>query len=54
MWDEASYCKTACSKMQLYAEHGIIPSVQLITTYETMNYPLTVAKIEKVVEDFFL
>lgn len=54
MWDEAGYCKKACSKMQLYAEHGIIPSVQLITTYETMNYPLTVAKIEKIVEDFFL
>lgn len=54
MMDDPIYSKSACSKIQLYAAQGIIPSVQLITTYETKEHPLTLAKIEKIIEEYFL
>ena len=31
--DDPIYAKNVCDKIQLYISHGIIPSVQLITTY---------------------
>lgn len=45
--------KTA-SKLQLYISHEIIPSIQLITTYETMEHPLSTEVIYKIVEHYFL
>lgn len=54
LMDNAEYSKNACSKLQLYTNHGIIPSIQLITTYETKEHPLTADVIEKIVEDYFL
>lgn len=54
LMDDDSYSKNACSKLQLYASHGIIPSIQLITTYETKEHPLTSDTIEKIIEQYFL
>lgn len=54
LMDNPTYSKNAYAKLQLYTNHGIIPSVQLITTYETKEYPLTVETIEKIVENYFL
>lgn len=45
--DDPSYSKNAFSKLQLYTSHGIIPTIQLITTYETLNTPLSSDSIEK-------
>ena len=42
------------NELQLYTNHGIVPSIQLITTYETKEHPLTADTIEKIVEDYFL
>ena len=35
MMDNPDYCNHACDKIKLYCRHGIIPSVNLILTYET-------------------
>ena len=52
--DDPSYCKTTFSKLQLYSLHGIIPSVNLITTYETKEHPLSPDVIEKLIQHHFL
>lgn len=54
LMDNPTYSKNAYSKLQLYTNHGIIPSIQLITTYETKEHPLTAETIEKIVENYFL
>ena len=54
LMDDPAYCKNAASKIQLFSSHGIIPMIQLITTYETQQSPLTIDVIEKLVEHFFL
>ena len=52
--DNPIYCKNMHSKLQLYTLHGIFPSAQLITTYETKEHPLSSELVEKLVEYFFL
>lgn len=53
MMDDPAYAEKAYSKMHLYNLHGIIPSVHLITTYETKEHPLTSETVEKIVEHYF-
>lgn len=53
MMDNPDYAQNAFSKQRLYATHGIIPSRQLITTYETKEKPLDSNEIEKVIEYYF-
>ncbi len=54
LMDDADYSKKAYSKLQTYTSHGIIPTIQLITTYETKEYPLNIEQVEKIVKDYFL
>ena len=54
LMDNPTYSKNACSKLQHYISSGIIPSIQLITTYETKDNPLSAEKVEKIVEEYFL
>lgn len=54
LMDNPDYARSFCSKMQLYVSHGIIPSIQLITTYETKDNPLTVETIENTIQQYFL
>ena len=37
LMDDADYSKKAYSKLQTYTSHGLIPTIQLITTYETKD-----------------
>ena len=53
MIDNPSYSQQAFQKMQVYSNHGIYPSFQLITTYETKENPLTLTTIEKIIKDKF-
>ncbi|MBQ8189966.1 MAG: ATPase [Lachnospiraceae bacterium] len=53
MMDDANYSKSAFSKLQYYSSFGIIPSIQLITTYETSKHPLDIMSLEKIVEQYF-
>ena len=54
LMDDPEYCKNTCSKLQLYSSHGIIPSINLITTYETKEHPLSTEVVEKIIEHYFL
>lgn len=51
--DKPHYAKKAYSKLQLYYSYNIIPSVNLITTYETLDTPLNLELIENIVEYYF-
>lgn len=52
--DQPKYRKDAFQKIQTYIAHGIIPSVNLILTYETANYPLSPSIVENIVKHYFL
>lgn len=52
--DDATYAKNAYAKLQLYTSYGIIPSVQLITTYETKMHPLSYETISWICSHYFL
>lgn len=54
MMDNPTYAKNAFSKLQNYTIHGFIPSVNLITTYETSTQPLTTDLIKATIEYYFL
>ena len=54
MMDDANYAKNTCFKLQTYTTHGIIPSINLITTYETKEHPLSSDFIEKIIQHYFL
>ena len=54
MMEDLDYSKRAYSKLQNYTAHGIYPTIQLITTYETKEHPLTAEKVEQIVRQYFL
>lgn len=54
MMDDSSYARKTASKLQLYISNGIIPSIQLITTYETQGHPLSTEVIQRTIEDYLL
>ena len=54
MMDHSVYSRKVSSKLDLYISHGIIPSIHLITTYETLENPLSFEVIQKLVEHYFL
>ena len=52
--EDANYSKQAFSKLQTYVSNGIIPTIHLITTYETKTNPLNIESVEKIVREYFL
>lgn len=52
--DDANYSKKAFSKLQTYTFNGIIPTINLITTYETKTHPLSIECVEEIVKRYFL
>lgn len=54
LMDNPSYVQKAYNKLHLYTIHGIIPSIQLITTYETKDNPLTIETIQEIIQKYFL
>ena len=53
LMDVEDYRNHACDKIKLYCNNGIIPSINLITTYETQRHPLSVEKVEGIVKEYF-
>ena len=54
LMDNPTYIKNTYSKLQLYSTYEIIPTINLITTYETKNNPLSIDAIEKIISSYFL
>ena len=52
--DKHNYVHNTFTRLEIYTDHGIIPSINLITTYETKDHPLSMKLIEKIVEEYFL
>ena len=53
LMDDINYCQNTGKKLQLYSINGIIPSIDLIMTFETKEHPLCIEQIETVVEQYF-
>lgn len=51
--DNPEYYTKACSKIHLYVSHGIIPTINLITTYETKSFPLASEDVKEIVDHYF-
>lgn len=54
MMDEVNYSKNVPGKLHTYIAGGITPSINLITTYETKDNPLSMELVEKIIEYYFL
>ena len=54
MMNDDFYSKNVGSKLQLYISNGIIPSIDLIMTFETSSQPLDMRTVERIVEEYFL
>lgn len=52
--DKMDYVKTMHSKLQIYTSNNIMPGINLITTYETKDDPLTYEMIEMIIKYYFL
>lgn len=53
MMDSPDYVKKTCEKIHTYTIHGIVPSIRLITTYETQECPLSTEMIEREIAYYF-
>lgn len=54
MMDIPSYRDKAYNKLKTYGEYGIIPSPNLITTFETQNHPINSSEIERLIAEHFM
>lgn len=54
MMDNPAYAKNTYAKLQFFSSHGIIPSVNLITTFETKTNPLSQELVQQIIEYHFL
>lgn len=54
MMDDPEYAKKAFAKIAEYNANGIIPTVNLIMTFETKKHPLGIDTIEKIATEYFL
>lgn len=52
--DDPKYFNTVTVKLHTYINHGIIPSIDLITTYETLKRPLKREYVEMLIKYYFL
>lgn len=54
LMDDPNYSKNALTKLQLYISNGIIPTKQLITTYETKDHPLDSESVAQIIKTYFM
>ena len=53
MMDDEKYTVSASRKISQYAMCGIVPSVQLLMTFETMSQPLRLDYVKNMIEFYF-
>lgn len=54
MIDKPIYKQNALHKLNTYFSHGIYPTINLITTYETKEHPLNMEIVESIIQMYFL
>ncbi len=52
--DDIQYRSNVYRKLEQYARHDIIPTMNLITTYETEKFPSDSVKFKRIIEEYFL
>jgi len=52
--DDEKYARKTFYKLQLYNSHGLIPSINLITTYETAENPLDINTVDDIIAKYFI
>lgn len=54
MMDSISYRETTFNKLRIYSNNGIVPSINLIATFETQRHPIDSGKIQSIIQEYFL
>lgn len=54
MMDNSFYIQNYLKKMQIYLDNGIVPDLNLITTFETKDHPLTSEKVQEKIHMHFI
>lgn len=52
LMDDTGYAGSTAFKLNTYISNNIIPTIDLITTYETKEHPLTIKTIENVISEY--
>ena len=52
--DDPKYSRNVGDRIQTYVNKGIIPSIDLITTYESLIHPLSLEEVVTIVKEKFL
>lgn len=53
MMDIPHYCEKTYRKLKIYGDHAILPSINLITTFETLDHPIDSGKIQHLIDEYF-
>ncbi|HKM35510.1 MAG TPA: hypothetical protein VJY54_12355 [Lachnospiraceae bacterium] len=53
MMDHSVYRNNAFNKLKVYGDNNILPSINLITTYETQTIPLNSNEIQQIIQNYF-
>lgn len=54
LMDSPTYSQNTFQKLNTYCQNNIIPTINLITTYETKEHPLTSKIIENTIREYFV
>ena len=54
MMDNPLYANQCYEKLEIYLENDILPSKNLIITFETKSSPLTIDVVQHQIEHYFL
>ena len=54
LMDKPDYASRAYSKLRVYNENGIIPTINLITTFETSSSPLNLQLVKSLIEFYLI
>ena len=50
--DDSNYANNVALKLNTYISNHIIPTIDLITTFETRDHPLTIDTINQVIKEY--
>ena len=53
MMEKSEYARKTFSKLQNYASYGIVLGINLIATFETIEQPLDILQVERMIESYF-
>ena len=52
--DDSEYAYKTARKLNTYISNNIVPNIDLITTYETKNHPLTITTLDNILHEYLV